>query len=104
MSASLIRGLGAVLLAGLALGAAAPASAQPYPFFSDTYRPTFQLCLLTETQLRSQIAAHGYSRVKMTPDNRGWREVEAVRDGWKYLLTVRSCTGQIVEARRLGRA
>jgi hypothetical protein len=102
----------AARLAGLALAlgltaTALPAHAQGFGFgfgfgWGDDNRirvPT--LCILTEGQVRQAIRDQGYSNVFMAPNNRGLIEARATQGRWVYLLTVRACTGEILERRRL---
>lgn len=100
--------LGALaLVAGLA-AFGSPAQAQGWGGFgfgfgwdNDNRSRGFQLCILTENELRRTIRNAGYTNVTMAPNNRGLTEARGTQGGWVYLLTVRSCTGEILERRRL---
>ena len=103
------RRVGRVLAAGLAVmiafGAAAPAQAQSFGFgfgWGDDNRIRVpQICLLTEASVRQAIRDQGYSNVTMAPNNRGLIEARGTQGRWVYLLTVRACTGDVLERRRL---
>lgn len=102
------RALGAAVLLALA---AVPA-VQAFEFaggrgsglFENRGRIGTRLCLLTDSSLRSLLASQGYTNIYLTHDNRGIRESDATKDGWVYLLTIRSCTGEILAVRRLRKA
>ncbi|SFZ82666.1 hypothetical protein SAMN02983003_1208 [Devosia enhydra] len=101
------RRIAALALAGVvALGAALPAQAQGFSFGfgwdrDDGRIRVPQLCLLTDASVRQAIRDQGYANVTMAPNNRGLIEARGTRGGWVYLLTVRACTGDILEVRRL---
>jgi hypothetical protein len=88
---------------------AAPVQAQGFAFgfhFEDPNRRELlphRLCLLTSSGLRRAIARQGYEDIFLNVANNDRIQARASRGHWVYLLTVNSCTGRIIDSRRLRR-
>lgn len=62
-----------------------------------------RLCLLTDSGLRRAIRRQGFEDIYLNVANNQRIQVRASRGHWVYLLTVNSCTGRVLEGRRLRR-
>jgi hypothetical protein len=61
-------------------------------------------CLMSDRQLRNEIADQGYEDIFLNAPIERYVQVRATRNEWVYLLQVHICTGDIVDRERLRRA
>ena len=93
--------VGAMLVAGGMV--AMPAQAQFSPDFGagEFYDGPFRLCLGMNSLIRRAISRQGYTNIFLNVEHDQRIEARATQGKWVYLLEVNSCSGRILERKRL---
>ena len=95
------------LLVATALGAAAltatPSMAQFWPDWGDGefYDGPYRLCLMTNSAIRRAISRQGYSDIFLNVENDQRIQARATKGRWVYILLVNSCSGRVLDRKRL---
>lgn len=82
---------------------AMPAQAQFSPDYGsgEFYDGPFRLCLGMNSLLRRAIERQGYTNIYLNVEHDQRIEARATQGKWVYLLEVNSCSGRVLERKRL---
>lgn len=95
------------LLVATALGAsslaATPSTAQFWPDWGDGefYDGPYRLCLMTNSAIRRAISRQGYTDIYLNVENDQRIQARATKGNWVYILLVNSCSGRVLDRKRL---
>lgn len=110
--ASILRTAALSIALGASAFAALPVQAagvhMGFGFGDDFFKRQFlrEACFveMSDYAVRQEIIRHGYTNVALNVRNEHKIQVRGTKGGWVYLLTVGTCTGAILETRKLRKA